>query len=350
MAVIAAAVIIFVLNAGRSSSGIDAIKINGVSISMTYTGHYKRGKPNGEGSCTFGENTLGYLEFEGSWENGGLKSGTLTKTRKDQTGKPIGTRVFKGEFVNNMLNGQGSETGYDENGNVVYVFEGEFEDDKYNGQGKLINYDENGNVRSTFEGEFKDGIYVRDNFIVGIKISDFTYTSEWLNDEPNGQGKAVYENGSVYEGEWKDGMKHGYGTNTDYDENGNVTYVYDGELKNNYPNGYGKATGYDKNGNFMTWSYEGEWKNGDRNGQGTENSYNENGTVNYSFNGEWKDGKQNGQGTETYYYENGKASGIYEGRWNKGKKDGSGVVTWCDENGNVMGTANEVWQNGEKVS
>lgn len=39
-----------------------------------------------------------------------------------------------------------------------------------------------------------------------------TYTGEWSNDLPNGQGKMVYgKTGNVYEGGWKDGKKHGKG-------------------------------------------------------------------------------------------------------------------------------------------
>lgn len=403
LVVIAAAVIIFVLNAGRSSSGMDAIKIDGKSISMTYTGDSQKGKPNGQGICTFGENAFGYLEFEGSWKNGELKSGKLTKTRKDTNGKPIGTRVFKGVFVNNMLNGQGEETGYDENGNIGYVFEGEFEDDKYNGQGKLthyyengnvkstfegefkddkyngqgklanydengnikstyegkfednkyngqgklVNYDENGNIKTTFEGEFKDDKFVKDNEVIGIKIDDFTYTGEWSNGAPNGQGKAVFENGFVYEGEWKDGAKNGYGIESGYDENGNIFWTYVGEFKDHNQNGYGTQTDYYENGNVRL-SYKGDFKDGSKNGQGTQTDYNENGKVTTVYVGDWKDNLQNGQGTVTGYDENGNVTYSYAGEWKDNKTNGQGTQTDYDENGNVTFTCEGEWKDGNR--
>ena len=403
LVVIVAAVIIFVLNAGSSSSGMDAIKIDGASISMTYTGNSKKGKPNGEGSCTFGENALGYLEFEGSWENGGLKSGKLTKTRKDQNGRPIGTRVFSGVFVNNMPNGQGSETGYDENGNIGYIFEGEFkdskyngqgkltdyyengnvrstyegefEDDKYSGKGKLTNYDENGNIKTTFEGKFKDGRFVRDYEVVDVKIQDFIYTGEWSNGAPNGYGTAVFENGYVYEGYWKDGASNGYGTETGYDENGKVTniyegdwkdgyphghgtqtsyhtngrdvYIYEGEFKNGERNGYGTETGYDENGKVMG-IYEGEWKNYKRDGYGIETSYDENGTITWRREGEFKNDMANGRGTETGYYENGIIEWSYVGEYKDGNRNGYFTETHHDENGRINWTFEGDWKDNKR--
>ena len=348
LAVIAAAVIIFVLNAGSSSSVMDTIKIDGASISMTYTGNSKRGKPNGEGSCTFGENALGYLGFEGSWENGGLKSGKLTKTLKDQSGKLIGTRVLMGEFVNNMLNGQGTETGYDENRNIVYIYEGEFESDKFNGQGKLTNFDENGNIKTIFEGAFKNGRFVRDYDVVDVKFSDFTYTGGWANDMPNGQGTAVFENGHVHEGEWKDGQPNGYGANTGYYENGNIKSIYEGEWKDGYLNGYGSGTDYDKNGN-ITRRYEGEFKDGDQHGYGTDTQYGENGKVTYVYDGYWKDGVADGQGTETGYYENGNVmSWNFVGDWKDGLKNGQGTETYYDENGKVRGSYVGEWKDSKR--
>ena len=39
----------------------------------------------------------------------------------------------------------------------------------------------------------------------------FTYTGRIENELPNGQGKAIYDNGSSYEGGFKDGYRHGRG-------------------------------------------------------------------------------------------------------------------------------------------
>lgn len=45
----------------------------------------------------------------------------------------------------------------------------------------------------------------------------FRYNNGWYEggyfaDAPHGKGKLVYDNGNVYEGEWKYGMMCGHGT------------------------------------------------------------------------------------------------------------------------------------------
>lgn len=37
------------------------------------------------------------------------------------------------------------------------------------------------------------------------------YIGEFLNDKFHGKGKMTNEDGLIYEGEWQDGKKHGYG-------------------------------------------------------------------------------------------------------------------------------------------
>lgn len=74
-------------------------------------------------------------------------------------------------------------------------------------------------------------------------------------------GKVRYDNGTGYDGGFKDGKYHGQGT---YKQNGVFEYI-------------------------------GEWKDGKRNGQGTGTFANGNKYV-----GEWKDDNYHGQGTFTY--------------------------------------------------
>lgn len=33
----------------------------------------------------------------------------------------------------------------------------------------------------------------------------------FLNGKPNGEGKYIWSTGAIYEGEFKDGLKHGFG-------------------------------------------------------------------------------------------------------------------------------------------
>lgn len=37
---------------------------------------------------------------------------------------------------------------------------------------------------------------------------------EWKEDKANGRGKYIHKNGSIYDGEWKDDFKDGFGVET----------------------------------------------------------------------------------------------------------------------------------------
>jgi len=65
-----------------------------------------------------------------------------------------------------------------------------------------------------YKGMFKYGGIKHGN---GVFISQYgTYTGQFVNDLPNtdidnSYGVMVYPNNAVYEGQWKDGKRHGYG-------------------------------------------------------------------------------------------------------------------------------------------
>ena len=72
-----------------------------------------------------------------------------------------------------------------------------------------------------------------------------------------GTETVIYPNGYTYEGDWKDGQKHGKGKYTDYADGD----TYEGEWKDGTQHGQGKIT-YTDGG-----TYEGEWKDGKYQGQ-----------------------------------------------------------------------------------
>ena len=112
------------------------------------------------------------------------------------------------------------------------------------------------------------------------------YIGEIIDGKRHGKGKMTYLDGSVYNGEWKNGSPHGYG---EFFSKG------------------------------MKTRYVGGWKNGVRSGQGTEYY-----TLESFLNGFWKGGKK------------------YVGGWN-GKKHGKGIFTWNDGR-EFVGN----WNNGKK--
>ena len=95
----------------------------------------------------------------------------------------------------------------------------------------------------------------------------------------------IWENGSRYVGEWKDGKKHGQGTYTSGKGEGEGD-KYVGEFKGGFKNGHGKYI----------------WSNGDE------------------YVGEFKDDKPNGQGTYTW-----SDGDKYHGEFLNGKFHGQGM-------------------------
>ena len=77
---------------------------------------------------------------------------------------------------------------------------------------------ENGNY---YVGEFKGGC----KHGKGIKYNrDGTvrYEGDYVNDFPDGNGKAYWENGDYYIGQFKSNLRHGKGTM--YNKNGNILF------------------------------------------------------------------------------------------------------------------------------
>ena len=75
-----------------------------------------------------------------------------------------------------------------------------------NVESKTINYPDGGR----YEGEVKDG--KRHGKGTLFWTDGGRYEGEWQNDKRNGQGTHYYADGHKYVGQWKDNYKHGQGT------------------------------------------------------------------------------------------------------------------------------------------
>ena len=162
------------------------------------------------------------------------------------------------------------------------------------------------------------------------------YTGSVLNGLRDGFGKYFSPEGVTYEGEWKDGLKHGKGMmkteSMTYDgswelgningkgkikwENGNI---FEGEFKENKMNGYGYMIWYD-----LLEKYIGKWKDDKQNGNGMHIWYEPQGELKEMRNryvGQWKNGARNGYGV--FFYSNGAR---YEGEWKNNLKNGFGII------------------------
>ncbi|PAA54650.1 hypothetical protein BOX15_Mlig019695g1, partial [Macrostomum lignano] len=151
------------------------------------------------------------------------------------------------------------------------------------------------------------------------------YTGEWEANKKQGRGTQVWKGtGAMYEGDWRDGRRCGFGVYSVPLPNGaGYKKQYSGGWKADKRHGYGENW-YGENeyyeGEFYAdkrsgWGrmyyadgsvYEGEWLNDQRCGQGMLRLPNEN-----RYEGEWRDDKKNGPG-KFYNLSTGQ---IYEGVW-----------------------------------
>ena len=86
------------------------------------------------------------------------------------------------------------------------------------------------------------------------------YNGQWSNSQMNGQGTMEYSDGSVYEGNWEDGVRSGTGRFVLMKPDGEE--VYTGEFKNDKFGGQGTLT--KSNGAY----YTGHWVEGTPTGRG----------------------------------------------------------------------------------
>jgi len=136
--------------------------------------------------------------------------------------------------------------------------------------------------------------------------------------------------GLIYDGEWKDGLRHGQGieemvlgkTKIRFEgaflndsRHGFGIYSssdghrYEGQYRSGKQHGYGKET-------LRVGTYEGEWKEGKYNGRGTFVWKD-----GHRYVGGFRDNREHGEGT--MFYADGKR---YEGRWRNGYPFGQGVL------------------------
>ncbi|CAG9330971.1 unnamed protein product [Blepharisma stoltei] len=185
--------------------------------------------------------------------------------------------------------------------------------------------------KAIYTGEWNDKNQ-RYGFGMQIWNDGSKYEGLWKNDMANGKGRLIHADGDVYEGEWKNDKAHGFGlyTHTDLTR-------YAGKWENDkqhgkgvetWPDGakyegdyfYGKKQGYGK----FRWGdgsiYEGEFYNNNIHGKG---AYKWSDDRKYS--GEWKDNKMHGRGVFTW--PDGRK---YDGEYIEDKKQGFGVFNWPD--------------------
>ena len=176
------------------------------------------------------------------------------------------------------------------------------------------------NRKVYYQGSYKENLnqkcglgkeyYIEHLGIKGEKLLKFKYCGYFKSNNYHGIGMLIKENGECYYGEFRNGIKFGYGylyTNS---------YKYKGFFHNNLFEGYGEYT-------TKKYFYCGNFHEGLFNGFGFIRSENQN-----LFIGNFMNGKVNGDGC--YKWNDGQN---YYGSWNNEKMDGFGE--FCFKNGDV---------------
>ena len=303
----------------------------------SYTGEFSEGKRSGVGFMDEGEDY-----YIGEWKND-VRNGYGYRHYFDGS-------VFEGNWLNNSPNGQGSYTYV--NGEVV---EGEWSSTEFE-QFNLLD------LEAAYSGLLMDGVPCGFGMIMflfegGSEEPYCLYNGEWKDGYPDGDGVFFFTNGDTLSGEWSfeetnthstfllNGKANGIGESVLDDG------IYIGEYKSGVRSGYGIY--FDENKDYF-----GTWENDKRNGQGeiqyangnvykgefVDDQWNGWGTFYWargdSYDGQFVNGVRHGYGT--YYWPHGD---WFEGEWADDQQNGQGTYHWADGSSRV-GT----WQNGELVS
>ncbi|KAG3024836.1 hypothetical protein PC121_g2241 [Phytophthora cactorum] len=317
---------------------------------VQYVGEWVEGKFHGIGSCKYvdGSEYSGALNqgrrhgngililasgdrYEGQWWQGlrhgqGVAFSKSSGTTREGTWKR-GVEVSDGEWLITFANGDkysgacrrgrswGKGTCKFANG---AAYTGEWVDGLRDGQGVCVNPD-----GTILEGEWQHSVFVKTvrspSRFVDVSLSSNTppsspkrssvaYNEEEFEHPMTGTHRHVYPNGDVYEGEFKDGYRHGFGIFTERATGS----TYEGQWVRDLRHGSGVLTSGSKD-----FIYDGAWDTDERCGYG--HCVISGGRETYS--GQWKRNAFHGTGKYTDAEGN-----IYEGEFVQGKKHGVGKL------------------------
>jgi hypothetical protein len=197
-----------------------------------------------------------------------------------------------------------------------------------------------------YEGEMHDG--VRDGNGICLYNNNTLYEGQWKKNREHGIGTLMSSDRKrvIYQGAWEKGRMHGHGVYNYYSEgigssggrsprergnyvgqfrqslrNGRGVFtlpdgsVYDGEFRDNIQNGYG----------VFHWPdgtiYEGPWRDGKRHGA--------HGILvasdGFRYEGSWVNNTMEGRGVATY-----PKGQVYDGTWVAGRREGRGTIRFTN--------------------
>ena len=167
---------------------------------------------------------------------------------------------------------------------------------------------------SVYDGDWKDSM--RHGVGLLTLASGVDYSGEFFKDHVHGQGTLTLIDASVYTGGFFNGLFHGHGTFEDVSNN--RTYI--GEFENGLRHGEGQEKYSDGT------LYKGEFKNGKRHGMGV--LHNVDGSDLYR--GEWQHDFMHGKGLRLHHKVQSNWEGNYDGDFSRGKFCGNGTFAYTD--------------------
>ena len=239
------------------------------------------------------------------------------ETRSQRTSYTTSDGIYIGNYVNKKRNGKGKLILADQS-----YYEGNFKDGVFNGSGyyRTRNY--------TYKGQFIAGKKSGKGKLENLTTKSI-YEGEFKNDMKEGYGIEKFNDGSVYKGYYSQDMKQGQGILTLKKEKNNS--IFEGEFKN------GKIWGKGKYKWDNGKQYEGEWENNEISGFGilTEN--------NIKHIGYFSHDKKEGYGASFYINKN----FVISGKWVNDIIEGIAVIFSLKNKNNINFDNNDI--NEEKI-
>lgn len=210
------------------------------------------------------------------------------------------------------------------------MYEGQRKDGQRDGTG--CEYDEEGHL--VYEGGWKNGLrhgYGKEWY---TDSGTLHYVGHWVEGKKNGYCEEYVEDDlGVYKGDWKDDRRHGMGKWFSITSSGATVLVYDGEFVND--DRHGTGTEFHSDGSV---SYVGQWERDGRHGTG-QTFY----CDGYRHDGEWRRDKMDGKGTVTH-------NGVpfFSGQWKDNVRQGHGIL--FEEKSFLAGVWTETGLRGRRVA
>mmetsp|Transcript_7435 Transcript_7435/g.16849 ORF Transcript_7435/g.16849 Transcript_7435/m.16849 type:complete len:1166 (-) Transcript_7435:911-4408(-) len=203
----------------------------------------------------------------------------------------------------------------------VVVYEGEMHDGVRSGRGVCL-YNNN----TLYEGQWKRNKEHGTGTLMTADRKRIIYAGAWEKGKMHGHGayyyyrdvsgsggntnKAPPQENGKYIGQFRQNLRNGHGVYTLPDGS-----IYDGEFRDNIQNGYG----------IFRWTdnsiYEGPWRDGKRHGA--------HGILvasdGFRYEGSWQNNSMEGRGVATY-----PKGQIYDGTWVQGKREGRGTIRFTN--------------------